>query len=207
MSGNTKSMIKGKAALIVNECQLGVIDARYCSFKGLAQQVEERGMVANIAALAAAFRKAGLPVVHTPVRHRPDFADMAPNSLISAISLKQRNMAEGSPEAGFVEGLEPKPEDIVIVRTSGIIAFNGTSLDAILRRMDVSTVVLVGVSTNLGMPGNMMTACDLGYTVVIPEDCIAGADPEVHKIIVAEQLRLMSRITTAEEVTKAIASG
>ena len=38
-----------------------------------------------------------------------------------------------------------------------------------------ATVVLVGVSTNLGMPGNMMTACDLGYTVVIPEDCIAGA--------------------------------
>lgn len=202
MAGN----IRGKAALVINECQKGVIDIAHAGFPGLAKQVAERGIVPRIAALAEAFRKAGLPVMHVPVVHRPDLVDVAPNSLINALSLKHRRMAEGSPEAAYVPELEPKPEDIEIRRTSGIIAFNGTSVDAILRRMDVSTVVLVGVSTNLGIPGNMMTACDLGYTVVIPEDCIAAADPETHAVIVENQLRMMSRITTSEDVIAEIAA-
>lgn len=198
------SIIRGKAALIINECQLGVIDERYAGFPGLARQVEARGIVPRIAKLADAFRAAGLPVVHTPVIHRTDFIDIAPTTLINALTLKGRKMAEGSEGVGYVEGLEAKPEDIEIIRTSGIIAFNGTSLDAILRRMNVSTVVLTGVSSNLAMPGNMMTASDLGYTVVIPEDCIAAADPDTHEVIVEQQLRMLSRISTAEEVTAAI---
>jgi nicotinamidase-related amidase len=196
--------IEGRAALIVNECQLGVIDANYTGFPGLANQVAERGIVNRIANLAAAFRAKGLPVFHAPVVHREDLADIKPNSLINSLTLKGGKLKKGSPETAFVPELEPHPEDVVIDRPAGLIAFNGTNLDVTLRRMDISTVVLTGVSTNLAMPGNAFAAVDLGYHVVIPEDCTAGADPETHKVIVREQLRMLARITTADAVIAAI---
>src|SRR3546814_18334289 len=79
-------------------------------------------------------------------------------------------MAAGSIEADYVDALRPLPQDIVIDRPAGLIAFNATTLDVTLRRMNVTTVVLTGVSTNVAMPGNTMTAVDLGYHVVIPQD-------------------------------------
>ena len=194
------------SALVVNEMQLGVVDAAYTQFRGLADQVADRGIITNIAHLAAAFRTAGRPVFHTPVVHRPDFADVQPNTLISALTLKGRRMARGSVEAGFVQGLAPAPGDHVIERTSGLIAFQATALDGLLRRLGVDTVVVVGVSTNVGVAGCTMAAVELGYNAVIPEDCIAGADPEAHRIIVDRQLRMLARISTSEEVIAALAA-
>ncbi len=194
-----------KAALIINECQIGLLNPKHASFPALAAQAVARDIVPKIERLAKAFRARGLPVVYTPVVHRPDFADMMPNSLISSLGLKGRHMAAGSLEAGHMPGLEPQPQDFVIDRTSGLIAFNGTNLDALLRRLSVQTVVLCGVSSNVAMPGNTMTAVDLGYQVVLPEDCIAGSDPETHAIIFREQLRMLATITTGDEVVAALA--
>lgn len=201
---NDTSIITGRAALIINECQLGIIDKGYAMFGGLADQVASRGIVSRIARLAECFRAVGLPVIHAPVVHRPDLADMKANSLINALSLKNRKLLEGSPETAFVPELQPTAEDHVITRTAGLIAMNATNLDATLRRLDIQTLVLTGVSTNVAMPGNTMTAVDLGYHVVIPEDCIAGSDPETHDVIVQQQLKLLARISSAESVVHAI---
>jgi hypothetical protein len=40
------------AALVVCECQRGVLDSSMAIFPGLAEQAEQRGMLANIARLA-----------------------------------------------------------------------------------------------------------------------------------------------------------
>lgn len=197
--------IEGRAALIVNECQLGVVDPSFSGFPGLAAHVVERGVLDRIATLADAFRARGLPVVHTPVIHRPDLADIRPNTLINALTIKGGKMKVGSAEAAYVAQLLPHLKDFVFERSAGLIAFNATALDATLRRLGISTVVLTGVSTNVAIPGNTMTATDLGYHVVIPEDCIAGSDPETHRVIVREQLRMLARITTAEAVIAALA--
>jgi nicotinamidase-related amidase len=202
-----RSLSQGqKPVLIVNECQVGVIDPRHSGFPGLAEQVESRGIVAKIAALAAAFRAKGYPVIHTPVAHRPDFADIEANSLINALTLKHRRMVKGGVEADYVDALRPLAGDFVIERSAGLIAFNATSLDATLRRLGVETVVLTGVSTNVAMPGNTMAAVDLGYHVVIPEDCIAGADAKTHDTIVNNQLRMLATLTTAAAIAAAIAA-
>lgn len=196
--------IVGRAALIINECQRGVVGPGDCIFPALAGQVTERGILPRIAALAEAFRTRGLPVVHAPIVHREDMADLRPNSLIGAVSRKGGRMKQGSPEAAYTPELEPHPTDYVVERTAGFIVFLGTSLDALLRRLDVQTVVLAGVSTNIAIPGNTIAAVELNYNVVIPEDCIAGTDPETHRVIVDEQLRMLARLTTAAELTAAL---
>lgn len=196
--------IQGRAALIVNECQRGVIERGMGSFTGLIDQVEERGIVPRIAILADEFRSRALPVVHAPVVHRPDFADIRPTSLINALTLKGRRMVAGTPDADYVDPLTPHEGDLIVERSSGLIVFIATALDALLRRMDVETVVLTGVSTNLAIAGCAIAAQELGYHVIIPEDCIAGADANTHRVIVQEQLRMIARISSAAEVQAAL---
>lgn len=197
-------MITGKAALIINEGQRGVIDPAISFLPAIAAQVDERGMIGRIAALADAFRAHSLPVFHTPVVHRPDYRDVKANSLLSAMTLKQRKLTEGTVEADYVEALAPKDGDFEIRRTSGFIAMCATQVDAMLRRMDVSTVVLVGVSTNVAIPGNAIVASELGYHVVVPEDCIAGSDMDIHKTIIENQLRMVARIVTSADLIAAL---
>jgi nicotinamidase-related amidase len=199
-----KLITQTKTALLINEAQLGVCHPDYAMFKAMPQEAAKRGIFDKIIALAEAFRAAKQPVVHLPCIHRPDFGDVKRNSLISAMSLKHKGMTEGSPESAFMPGLEPKPEDYVSMRSSGIFAFLGTDLDVRLRRMGVETLVATGVSTNLGIPGIAMAAVDFGYNVIIAEDCIAGSDPEVHEIIVREQLRLLGLVTSKDEIIEAL---
>jgi nicotinamidase-related amidase len=70
-----------------------------------------------------------------------------------------------------------------------VTAFYGTPLDQLLRNCGVRTVVLTGVSTNLGIPGSAIEAVNRGYSVVIPEDCTAGVWPEAHDFVISQFCR------------------
>src|SRR3546814_13470763 len=88
----------------------------------------------------------------------------------------------------------------------GMAAFTGTELDAILRGLDIDTVVLVGVSTNVALPGTATEAVGLGYAVVLVEDCTAGATEESHLFQVTEHLRLLATVADSDSV-KAVLPG
>ena len=192
-----------KAALIVNECQRGLLDPSLALIPGLPEEAARRDMVANIVRLLAHFRARGLPVVFTPFAFRDDMADVIVNSLLIAMSAKTGRMKRGNPEAEPMPGLEPQPGDYEFVRTATLIAFNQPELDATLRRLGVETVVLTGISTNVAIAGNTMAATDCGYHVVIPDDCITGSDEETHRIIVDNQLRLLATITDSAAIIAA----
>jgi len=198
-------MITGKPALLINEMQTFVVDPEHSGFPAMAKQAQERGITAKIIALADAFRKAGAPVFHAPVHGRPDRADVKANSLIAAMSLKGKPLPPGDPRGNYVPGLEAQEGDFEIDRTSGMIAMCGTQLDTLMRRIGIETVVVAGVSTNLGVAGNVIVAEEMGYHVVVPEDCIAGSDPDTHRAIVENQLRMVARIVQSEDIIAALA--
>jgi nicotinamidase-related amidase len=200
-----KSLANGqKAALIINEVQVGLLDRERSIFPALAEIAAERRIVANIAELIAAFRAKGHPIFYTPAINRADMADKKINTLIAAMSAKLRNMQQGSPEVAHPPEIAPTEADFVIQRGNNLIAFHGTTLDLTLRRMGVETVVITGISTNVAITGLTMAAVEFGYHAVIPEDCIAGADREAHRIIVEHQLRMLATITDKDAVIAAL---
>lgn len=200
-----RNLTKGdKVALIVNECQRGLLEPDRAMFPDLANEFQRLGVLPKIEALLAFFRENNLPVLHTPIAHRPDHADMAPNSLIAALSLKQKSLTIGSYNAEVVPSLRPLENEFVIHRTAGILAMNQTSLDITLRRLGVTRIVIVGVSSTLAVPGITMAAVDNGYHVFVPDDCICGADPAVHKVIMDHQVRLLATVTTSEVIMDAL---
>lgn len=195
-----------RAALLISECQRGVLEAGLSPFSTLAEQAAERGIIERIGRLAAAFRASGLPVFHLHVAHRPDFADVPVTNVILARSVKQGRMRLGTPDVEAVAGVEVHEGDVLHARGFSLVAFHGTDLDQQLRNRGVTTLVLCGVSSNVAVSGTALCGSDLGYQVVIPEDCIAGATAESHAFMVQQSLPLYATLTHSDDVMTALAS-
>lgn len=195
-----------KPALLISECQRGVIEAGLAPFPGLVEQVAVRGIVAKTAQLAAAFRAAGLPVFHLHVAHRPDYADVPVTNVILARSVKNGRMRIGSIDVDPVAGLEVQAGDVLHARGFSLVGFHGTDLDQMLRNRGVTTLVLAGVSSNVAVSGLALCGADFGYQVVVAEDCTAGASAESHAFIVQQGLPLYATLSSGREVAAALAA-
>lgn len=188
------------AALIVAECQRGNVDVEVGGTGGLAEQATERGMVPRIAALAAHCRKLGVPVVHCIKKGRPDRGGSFSNSPLTAVSRKGWSGPDGPRRAEIPKELTPEPDDYIVERLHGLTCFHGSELESILRSLDVKTIIMTGVSTNMNIPGTTLEAVNRGFSVVLPEDCTAGASQKVHEFQIAETLKLLTTLTTADDV-------
>jgi nicotinamidase-related amidase len=193
------------AALVISECQRGILDPAASATPAIAAQAAERGIVARIAELASAFRAAGLPVVHCHIAHRPDLAGVRPNSLLGALSIKNRTLIDGTPDVLPPRELVPHAGDHVSSRATGITAFYGTDLDSTLRLRSVETIVLTGVSTDVAIPGLALEAVNRGYYVRIPADCVAGTSARSHEFMMSGLLPVLARITDAAAVLASLA--
>jgi len=194
------------AALVISECQQGILGDATSVTPGLARQAAERGIVARIAGLAEAFRAAALPVVHCHIEHRADLAGIRPNSLPAALTIKHRRMIAGTADTLPPPELAPRPEDHVSRRAVGLTAFYGTDLDATLRLRGVDTIVLTGVSTDVAIPGFALEAANRGYYVRIPADCVAGTSAGAHEFMMSGLLPAVSRITGSAAVRREISA-
>jgi nicotinamidase-related amidase len=189
-----------RAALIVNEVQNGIANPSYDNTP-LARQVTARGIVAGINTLTAAFRESGAPVIFCTIAARtPDWDGFLVNCALAARIRRKGLLVSGTEAAAIHDGLVVGPSDIVSQRSHGMAPFTGTELDATLRGHDVDTVVLCGVSTNIALAGAATEAVALGYSVVLAEDCAAGATAETHHMQVTMHLPMLATVTSAESV-------
>ena len=76
----------------------------------------------------------------------------------------------------------------------------GTDLDAVLRNLEVSTIVVVGVSLNIAIPNLVMDAVNAAYRVIVPRDAVAGIPAEYGDAVIDNTLSLLATITTTDEL-------
>ena len=196
-----------RAALIVNEMQNAIANPAYIDTP-LAGQVAARGVVARINTLTAAFRAAGAPVIFATIAARTaDFDGFLVNCALAAGIRRKGHLVTGTANAAVHDNLVVEPSDIISHRSHGMAPFTGTTLDATLRGYGIDTVVLSGVSTNIALPGAATEAVGLGYSVVLAEDCSAGATPETHQMQVTMHLPLLATVTDAESVIASLKEG
>jgi nicotinamidase-related amidase len=126
-------------------------------------------VVRRAAALAEAFRHHALPVVLVNV------AGAAPGS-----TEQPRN--PGSFTAGgekLAVELNRQPEDLTLTkRTWG--AFTNTGLDAQLKGLGVTQVVIAGISTSIGVESTARSAYELGFNVTLAIDAMTDRNPDAH---------------------------
>lgn len=188
-------------AIITQECQGAVIGPH----AGLAALAEEarREALPNIVRLLPAARAAGVHVVHCLVQRRPDGLGSNHNAKIFALGRGEVDILPGTPGAALLPELGPAPTDLVLSRWHGVGPMGGTDLDAVLRNLGVSTVVVVGVSLNIAIPNVVMDAVNAAYRVVIPSDAVAGIPTEYGAAMIANTLSLLATITTTDDLLQA----
>jgi nicotinamidase-related amidase len=149
--------------------------------------------VEPVARLLAAFREAGLTVVHTKECHRPDLADCPPSkrSRGRGVGLRigdhgpmGRILVDGEPGNDFIERLRPRDGEVVIAKP-GKGAFHATDLHTQLRERGVTHLLLTGVTTEVCVQTTMREANDRGYECLLVEDGTESYFPEFKQATLA----------------------
>lgn len=117
----------------------------------------------RIARLLAAARAQGLPVIHV---HHDDPDPASP-------------FRKGQPGAAPMPCALPLPGELVLWKHASS-AFAGTGLDAHLRGLGVTDLVVAGAVAAFCVTSTVRMASDLGYTVLLPQDALLGFDLPAH---------------------------
>jgi nicotinamidase-related amidase len=148
-------------------------------------------IVPNIRKVIHHVREKGFPVIYITDAHLPT-GDRE-------FEIWPRHAVEGSEGARIVDEVEPEASDYFLKkrRYSG---FYATGLDSLLRELEVDTVVLTGLLTNICIQHTAADAFFRGYWVLVPRDCVEAPSDEAQET----SLRYMeemygAEITTSEE--------
>lgn len=79
-------------------------------------------------------------------------------------------------------------------------AFYGTDLDLQLRRRGIDTIVLGGISTNIGVDTTAREAYQNGYNQIFAEDAMTAATKEEHDYVCKYIFPRIGKIRTIEKV-------
>jgi len=190
---NALTIEKPTTALVVIDLQKGIV--------GMPTEPHAaKAVVANAAQLADAFRKNNLPVFLVRVTPSPDGKDALQPAADSAVQWNQPRPADW---ADITPELGPKPGDLVITKRQWG-AFHGTELDLQLRRRGVKTIVLCGISTNIGVESTARFAYEYGYEQIFAEDATAARSKEEHEHTIKTVFARMGRVRETEAIIAAL---
>lgn len=187
-----------RTALIVWDMQVG-IGAHAHNF---AQ------MLPNLLSLLEAARAAGAMVIWS--RHVAPPIDLTPAPALRAL-MKRQNVSDpskvkpfmqaGTPDVEIIPELDPRPGEPIIEKSTPSF-FVGTPLELRLRACGITTLVLAGVATEMGIEMTARHAGTLGFFAVVAEDAVGSLSQAGHELGLA-YLRTAVEVVPAAEVAKA----
>jgi len=197
MNPSTTSLLRSltteRTALLVIDMQRDfLVPEGYAAQAGLditplAATIRPIGKLLDVA------RKAGLLIVHTREGHLPDLSDCPPYKLersrragaeIGSKGPLGRLLVRGEVGHDFVDVLRPLEKEIVIDKP-GYSAFSHTTLQQVLAKRGIETLILTGVTTEVCVSSTLRAAVDLGYRCITVSDACASGDPALHKASLA----------------------
>lgn len=103
----------------------------------------------------------------------------------------------------LVPELAQAPGDIVITKHQPN-AFYATDLKVQLARRGIRTIVLGGISTNIGVEATARAAHERGYEQVFVEDAMAARDAELHAVATTKFFPTIGRVRSTRDVSAAL---
>jgi nicotinamidase-related amidase len=183
----------GDPALIVVDIQRGI--SMSPDIAGITHMPGWQERVERAEQLVAAAREAQVPVVFFQEVHRRSGVDFG-RELDGA---EGPHCVEGEEATELWPTLRPVPGEAHIVkrRYSGFI---GTDFEILLRGLGVSTLVLIGVYTDVCVHYTFADAHQRDYYVRVVEDCVGGSNQARHDAALEamEYLQAGARRTTAQ---------
>ncbi len=179
-----------KTALVLIDLQGAIVGRDTAPYKA-------SDVVAKCAKLAEAVREAGGTVFYVHVL----IGQFAQRMTDAQGPVHSGPLPPGAtdivPEAGMKDG------DILIAKRQWG-AFNGTSLEQLLRRKGVDTIIMGGIATNMGVESTARAAQDHDYNLVFAEDAMTSMSAEWHEFPVKNIFPRMGRVRSTAEIVAAL---
>lgn len=133
--------------------------------------------VAVMRELLALCRAQGMPVVITRVEIKPDGSDAG---VFWRKSPALSAFVSGNPLGDYIDGLEPREDELVVTKQYPS-AFFGTDLFDALTGWRVDTLLVAGLSTSGCVRATAVDAMQHGFVPVVVKDAVGDRRPEVHE--------------------------
>jgi gluconolactonase len=203
-ASETVSIDPRRAALIIQDMQNDVMmEGGAWDSTGAAQHAKDQNVVENCKRLAAACRKAGIPVIHVWYIVEAGAPGLKLNAPLFEGVRGENALVRGSWGAAPAEGLERQDGDFVVekMRMSG---WQDTTLETILRGLERDQVIVTGAWTNMSIEHTARTGADKGYFMFVPEDCCSTMNADWHNASINYALQNVSTVTSCDAVLAAI---
>ena len=193
-------------AILTMEMQRGVC-GDLATFRAL-QDAVANGVADRVGIMLDAARRNSFMVVHCIFTLRADRAGTQMDLPIMTAARKNPNyLLQGTDSVALMPELHQVSTDVVCERHHGVSPFSGTNLDAQLRQQGINTLIVGGVSLNLGILGLSIEAVNLGYSVTIATDAVAGFPAQYAQDVLRHSLiAITEQITVAQIIAGLTAS-
>lgn len=178
----------------------------YCHKEGcLAQQdldvsmVEE--MMPNLKNMISAMKEINVPIIYIQTIHE-DSTDS--ETWIKRLKGKnQKNLCRKDTWGAKFYQLEPDKDDVIVIKHR-YSAFIHTRLESVLRALQIETIVMAGVSTNICVESTARDGFMLDFDVIFLSDCTAAFSREAHDMTLQTINQFFGTVATSKEVIQSI---
>lgn len=194
-----------RCALIIQDMQNDVVmDGGAFASSGAPQHCREQNAIENARRLAEQCRRLQIPVIHVWFVRPASGQGMTLNAPLFEGVISTNGLVEGTWGAAPVAGLEPLPGDH-IVKKMRMSAWEGTSLETVLKAEGRDVLIETGAWTNMSIEHTARTGADKGYVMVIPEDACSTMNADWHKAAINYALQNVAVVTTTDHAISALA--
>ncbi len=136
-------------------------------------------------------RLASIPVILTQTIRHPD-----QKGVVTPKTDRDKRLPPYRDLGGILPELGPLTQDIVIPKYQWS-SFYATALEMFLDRLEISTLMLMGIATNLAVESTARDAYDRNYHCIAIADAMMGTTPEEHRFSLTYVYPRISRVMTS----------
>jgi ureidoacrylate peracid hydrolase len=175
-----------------------------------------RDVIENARLVCDEARRGGVPVVYLTIGYAPDLSNAGgpdspnPRKELALCLMRERPelrgklLTFGTWDFQVVDGLEPRPEDTVIVK-SRYSGFAGTNLDATLRSRGIRNLLMVGIASNVCVESTIRDAYFLEYwPVMVADATMAAGAADIQRATEYNVKTFFGWVTSSEDLATAL---
>jgi nicotinamidase-related amidase len=151
--------------------------------KGYFDFVSRHNTLINLARLQAEIRESGGRVIHVHLGFENDYADHPASSPLLGGARNAGILKLNTPSTTLHPRVAVQANDIEIAKKR-ISAFYGTSLDVVLKSLNISDIWIAGVATDIAVQSAARDAHDRDFSVTVIADACAAASDTDHEIAI-----------------------
>ena len=193
-----------RCVLIIQDMQNDVVmEGGAFADSGSPQHCREQNAIENARRLAEHCRAVGVPVIHVWFEVDNGGRGMTVNAPLFEGTMQANALVKGTWGAQPVPGLEARSGDHVVSK-SRMSAWEGTSLETILKAEGRDTIIETGAWTNMSIEHTARTGADKGYIMIIPEDACSTMNADWHRASIDYAMQNVAAVTTTDDVLRAL---